>query len=205
MSARATASFPVNRRQLLVGAGASSLVGMLYPRRGLAATGGVLRVRSYSDLQILDPAFPLSAPEIDIMGCIYSRLITAAPGDEWTWMPAAVESIEQLDPLTVSFTLKDQLGFTDGYGQVTADDVKFSLERIADPANESPYSGDWATLREVEVKDTLSGVIHLNEAFAPLWTSTLPVSSGMIVSRRAVTELGGKIETSPVAQSGPIS
>lgn len=193
----------VTRRGVLVGAGAASLAGLLYPRRAFAANGGILRVRSYGDLQILDPAFTLAAPEGDIMGCIYSRLVAAAPGDEWAWMPSAVESIEQLDPLTVAFKLKDQLGFTDGYGQVTADDVKFSLERIADPANESPYSGDWATLKEVEVKDTLSGVIHLTEAFAPLWTSTLPATSGMIVSRKAVTELGGKIETKPVAQSGP--
>lgn len=109
----------------------------------------------------------------------------------------------QLDPLTVAFTLKDQLGFTDGYGQLTADDVKFSIERIADPASESPYAGDWATLKEVEVKDTLSGLIHLNAPFAPLCTSTLPSSSGIIVSRKAVTDLGGKITTKPVAQSGP--
>jgi hypothetical protein len=62
--------------------------------------------------------------------------------------------------------------------------VKFSIERIADPKNESPYAGDWATLKEVEIKDKLSGLIHLKEAFAPLWTSTLPTPSGTILSSK---------------------
>ena len=50
--------------------------------------------------------------------------------------------------------------------------------------------------------DELSGRIHLSEAFAPLWTSTLPTSTCSILSRRAVEELGGRIGTEPVAQSG---
>jgi peptide/nickel transport system substrate-binding protein len=193
----------ISRRGLLVGTGAVSLASLLFPKVGWSAPGGILRVRSYADLQVLDPAFRLAAPEDDIMACIFAQMVTAKPGDEWAWMPGAVDSIEQLDPLTIAFKLKDQLGFTDGYGQVTADDVKFSIERFADPAMESPYAGDWATLKEVEVKDTLSGLIHLKEAFAPLWNSTLPTAASMIVSRKAVTELGGKIATAPVAMSGP--
>jgi peptide/nickel transport system substrate-binding protein len=191
------------RRGVLVGAGAVSLASLLYPRAGLAQSGGILRVRSYGDLQVLDPAFRLAAPEDDIMACIYAQMVTVKPGDAWEWMPSAVDSIEQLDPVTIAFKLKDKLGFTDGYGQVTADDVKFSIERFADPAMESPYAGDWATLKEVEVKDTLSGLIHLTAPFAPLWTSTLPTAASMIVSRKAVMELGGKIATKPVAMSGP--
>lgn len=193
----------VSRRGVLVGAGAVSLSTLLYPQIGRSASGGILRARSYSDLQVLDPAFRLAAPEDDIMACIYAQMVTARPGEDWAWMPGAVDSIEQLDPLTIAFKLKDQLGFTDGYGQVTADDVKFSIERFADPAMESPYSGDWATLKEVEVKDTLSGLIHLKEAFAPLWNSTLPTAASMILSRKALADVGGKITTKPVAMSGP--
>jgi peptide/nickel transport system substrate-binding protein len=85
---------------------------------------------------------------------------------------------------------------------MTADDVKFSIERVANPENESPYAGDWASLAEVEVIDELSGRIHLSEAFAPLWTSTLPTTTCSILSRRAMEELGGPMTTEPVAQSG---
>lgn len=168
----------------------------------LSQDGTVLTVRSYSDLQILDPAFRLSAPEGDIIRAIFAGLVVNAPGDEWSWNPHAVETIEQLDQTTIAFKLRDSIGFTDGFGQMTADDVKFSIERVADPANESPYAGDWAALKEVEVKDTLSGIIHLKNAFAPLWSSTLPTSTCAILSRAALEQLGGKLATEPVAQSG---
>ena len=41
-------------------------------------------------------------------------MVVVEPGDEWTWKAVAVESIEQLDNLTVAFKLRDNIGFTDG-------------------------------------------------------------------------------------------
>jgi peptide/nickel transport system substrate-binding protein len=57
---------------------------------------------------------------------------------------------------------------------MTAEDVKFSYERMADPAQQSEYADDMAQLDHVEVTDKYSGVIVLKEPFAPLWTSSLP-------------------------------
>ena len=151
----------VSRRTLLATAATAGAATMLSPRLAWSQDGKILKVRSYSDLQILDPAYRLSAPEGDIMRAIYAGLVSNEPGDSWDWKSVAVESIEQLDPMTIAFKLRDKIGFTDGFGQMTAEDVKFSIERVADPANESPYAGDWAALKEVEVKDTLSGIIHL--------------------------------------------
>ena len=75
-----------------------------------------------------------------------------------------------------------------------------SFERIADPANESPYAGDWAELKEVEVKDKLSGLIHLKNKFVPLWTTTLPTPASCILSRKAVGELVGNLRAVGIAQ-----
>lgn len=191
------------RRGVLGSAAAFGFASMANPRIAFSQDGKILKVRSYSDLQVMDPAFRLAAPEDDVMTAIYAHLVNRVPGTEWDWMPGAAESIEQLDDKTISFVLRDKLGFTDGFGQVTAEDVKFSIERIADPAMESPYKDDWAVLREVEVKDTLSGLIHLNEPFAPLWNSTLPTASSAIMSKKAVEEVGGKFEMKIPAQSGP--
>lgn len=191
-----------SRRSFLASVGAFGAATTAAPRMALSQDGEILTVRSYSDLQILDPAFRLSLPEDDIIRSIFAPLVIPEASDTWSWKPIAVQSIEQLDDLTVAFTLKENIGFTDGFGQMTAEDVKFSIERIADPANESPYAGDWAALKEVEVKDTLSGLIHLNNAFVPLWTTTLPTPASCILSKRAMEELGDKITTQPVAQSG---
>lgn len=194
--------FGVNRRSFLAGTAAFGAASAAFPNMAISQDGSILTVRSYSDLQVLDPAFRLSLPEDDIIRSIFAPLVIPQAGDTWGWKPIAVDTIEQLDEMTVSFKLKENMGFTDGFGEVTADDVKFSIERIADPANESPYAGDWAALKEVEVTGKLTGLIHLNNKFVPLWTTTLPTPASCIVSRKAVEELGGKIGSEPVAQSG---
>ncbi|MCB2095662.1 MAG: peptide ABC transporter substrate-binding protein [Rhodobacteraceae bacterium] len=193
----------LTRRSLLASAGAFGAASTLSPRMAWSQDGKILKIRSYSDIQILDPSFRLSTPEGDIMTAIFAGLANYTNGDEWNWRPVAVETLEQLDDLTIAFKLRDKIGFTDGFGQMTAEDVKFSIERVADPANESPYAGDWDALKEVEVKDTLSGIIHLKNKFVPLWSTTLPTATCCILSKAAVEKEGGKLGTKPVAQSGP--
>ncbi len=197
-----TQSNHLSRRSFLATTGAFGVAAATVPNVSISADGSVLTLRSYSDLQILDPAYRLSLPEDDIIRSIFAPLVVPMAGDIWDWKAIAAESIEQLDDVTVAFKLRDNIGFTDGYGQMTAEDVKFSIERIADPAMDSPYAGDWAALKEVEVKDKLSGLIHLNSQFVPLWTTTLPTPASCILSKRAMEELGDKITTQPVAQSG---
>ena len=71
------------------------------------------------------------------------------PGESWGWERDAALSIEQVDPTHIRFQLRPGLGWTGGFGEVTAEDVKFSYERIANPAMKSPYRGDWAKLDRV--------------------------------------------------------
>ena len=63
--------------------------------------------------------------------------------------------------------------------------------------------GDWAPhLQEVRVDGTYEGTIILKEPFSPLLTTTLPVPSGWIVSKKAVEERGEEFATSPIG-TGP--
>src|SRR5690606_26480798 len=96
-----------SRRTVLAGAGALSLASLIYPTRRSQAAGSILKVRSYADIQILDPCYRLAAPEGDITSVIFAGLVVATSGDSWGWKPMAVETIEQLDPLTVAFKLRD--------------------------------------------------------------------------------------------------
>jgi len=137
------------------------------------------------------------------MKCILPGLVSVKAGDEWGWELDCAEKINQVDPTHVEFTLREGLTWSGGFGPVTADDVKYSYERVADPKMESPYADDWHALDHVEVKDERSGVIVLKQPFAPLWFTTLLFGSGRIVSRKAVESVGGKYETKPPAQCGP--
>jgi peptide/nickel transport system substrate-binding protein len=193
----------LDRRSFLLMTTALGAGALSWPWRARAQDGRALRIRSYSDLQVLDPLNRLAQPEGDIMDAIFSNLIKAKPGETWEWQLDAAETIEEVDERHIDFTIKKGIQFTGGFGELTAEDVKFSFERIADPKNESPYKDDWAALDRVEVKDPYTGTIVLREPFAPLWTISLVRGSGCIMSKKALEQAGGRFTTEPPAMSGP--
>jgi peptide/nickel transport system substrate-binding protein len=195
----------VSRRAFLTGTAAAGLT--LTAPRGRpaeAADPKVLRIRSYYNFETLDPAFRLSAPEGDIIDTVLLGLVGLKPGETWGWERDAALSIEQADPTHVRFQLRPGIGWTGGFGEVTAEDVKFSYERIANPALKSPYRGDWAKLDRVQVTGTHTGVITLKEPFIPLWTTTLPTTSSALVCKKAVERMDGqRFAMDPGATCGP--
>jgi peptide/nickel transport system substrate-binding protein len=82
--------------------------------------------------------------------------------------------------------------FQKGYGEMTAEDVKFSFERIIEPKAKSPEKGSWGQLDHVEVIDKYTVKLVLKDRMAQLFTSTLPLNAGMVVSKKAVEEMGKK-------------
>jgi peptide/nickel transport system substrate-binding protein len=117
------------------------------------------------------------------------------------WRPWAAETIEWLDDTRLAFTLREGLTWTGGFGPVTAADVKYSFERIA--GSDSAWSYQFEKLKEVEVIDDRSGIIHLTEAFAPFIVIALPYYGGHIVCQAAVEAAGGSYTTENPAQCGP--
>jgi len=192
----------LDRRSFLMMTTALGLGVGVRPWPAVAQDRTSLRIRSYSDLQVLDPLNRLAQPEGDIMDAIFSNLVKAKPGEVWDWQLDAAEAIEQVDERHIAFTLRQGIQFTGGFGELTAEDVKYSFERIAEPANESPYRDDWAVLDRVEVEGPYAGTIVLKEPFAPLWTISLVRGSGSILSKKAMEQVGGKFTTEPPAGSG---
>lgn len=197
---------PITRRSILKSAAAMGAASAL-PSVAWSAEGKVLKARTYADIKVLDPAHFLGVVDEEIMGPIYNKLINyksgGKPGGAWDWQLEAAASIEQVDPTHIKFVLKPGIMFDNGFGEMTADDVKFSFERIVDPATESTMAPDWGPLGKVEVMDAYTGVIAFDEPFPPVWNITLPYSSGNIVSRKAVEAAGGRIGTEPPCVSGP--
>ncbi|MDA8000385.1 MAG: ABC transporter substrate-binding protein [Alphaproteobacteria bacterium] len=200
------AKMPVPRRRFLQGAGAvAATTALAAPgSRAFAQSGSGFRMRSYSDLRTYDPSFSAGVPDGELQNLVFVSLIGYKPGRVWEWKLDGAAEMEQTDPTHIRFALRDDIGFGDGFGAVTAEDVKFSFERVADPALESNNAPDWEQLDEVQVTGERTGVIALKKAFPPLWLTTLTNYTGIIVSKRAVEALDGKrMATEPVAQSGP--
>ena len=162
----------------------------------------ILKVRDYSPVESFDPAISPNVPDEYVNHAIYNKLISYKPGKTWGWQLEAAESIEQTDPTHISFTLKKGIQFTNGYGEMTAEDVKFSLERHLDPKLKSQLKGDIGSFSHVEVTGSHSGVIVLEEAFAPFWMTGLAYMAGNIISKKATLEKGGTF-TTPPCSSGP--
>jgi peptide/nickel transport system substrate-binding protein len=195
----------LSRRQFLQVSAAAGLAAAAPLRTAAeAADTKSLRVRAYTNFETLDPAFRLGAPEGDIMDAIFLGLVTVSPGTTWGWEKDAALSIEQADPTHIRFQLRPGIPWSQGFGELSAEDVKYSYERIANPAMKSPYRGDWAKLERVEVTGRHAGVIVLKEPFLPLWSSTLPQSSSVIVCKKAVEKMDGQRFTmDPGPSCGP--
>ena len=161
-----------------------------------------VKVRDYSDLKNIDPAFSGGMFDESIQGLIYSKLIQLKPGT-WDYVLDAAESIEQTTPTTIDFKLKEGIMFTNGFGEMTAEDVKYSFERIVDPDVKSTNSPDWGPLKEVVVNSKYEGTIVFNEPYPPAWTIALPYIVGNIVSKKAWESVDEKESTTPPSVSGP--
>jgi len=191
----------VSRRQFLQ-ASALGAAALTMPTVVWADGKKILKVRDYSPVESFDPAIHSGVPEEGVNHAIYNKLISYKPGREWEWQLEAAESIEQTDPTHIRFKLKKGIRFTNGYGEMTAEDVKFSLERHLDPKLKSQLKGDLGTFSHVEVTDSHSGVIVLKEPFAPIWMTGLAYMAGNIISQKATQEKGGTF-TTPPCSSGP--
>ena len=196
----------LSRRNFLKLSAMTSAVALspaLWPRISRAGEKTILKVRDYGDITCLDPGVASNLYDETVNGTIYNKLIQYKPGGKWGWQLDAAEHIEQVDPTHIKFKLKKGIKFTNDFGEMKAEDVKYSFERIADPAFESPVQGDWKPLDHVKVTGDYTGVIVLNEPFQALWMTTLPYMAGNIISKKAVESVGGKFAKEPPACSGP--
>ncbi|MEX2648838.1 MAG: ABC transporter substrate-binding protein [Alphaproteobacteria bacterium] len=182
------AMLSVSRRAAL---GALALAG-LGPRVSLSADGRVLRVRTDLDPQSLDPGWMIGGlAETTLQHACLGTLAVYTPGETWGWRASDfVEHLEQVDDLRIDFRLRPGIQWSNGNGELSAEDVQYSIERLANPANQAPWAGKWAVLDHVEVHDALAGSIVLKEPFAPIWLTTIPHATASFVCKRAIEERG---------------
>jgi peptide/nickel transport system substrate-binding protein len=167
-----------------------------------AGAENVLRIRTSGDLSNADPAFIPASVDTYVAELVGEGLVHYKTG-AWEYDNVLADSIKtSADGLRIEFKLREGVMFHGEYGELTAEDVKFSYERFLDEKLNAAYKGDWEALDKVEVTGKYSGAIVLKRPFAPLWVSTLPVTSGVIVSKKAVEKLGDQYATNPVG-TGP--
>jgi ABC-type transport system substrate-binding protein/ABC-type dipeptide/oligopeptide/nickel transport system permease subunit len=144
---------------LALAAIALALVGFASPNRvrpPLAAAhaseapqrGGWLRVATSVNVRTLDPALAYDEAAIAIQGLLFGRLVSW--NDRGEIAPDLAESLEaSSDAKTYTFTLRHGVHFHDG-GELTAEDVKRSLERMLHPRTPSPAATSYFMIAGAE-------------------------------------------------------
>jgi peptide/nickel transport system substrate-binding protein len=138
-----------------------------------AAPPQVLRVGLDGEPTHLDP----TAPSEDLVEYtssqpIFDALLEYSYDGKMTVVGNLAESWEWVDPQTFKFTLRKGVKFHNGKELTTAD-VKYTFDRIKDPKTGSRIAAYLDAVKEVEVVDDSTGIIHLSYPFAPLETYVL--------------------------------
>lgn len=89
-----------------------------------------------------------------------------APQEDATVKPALAEKWEKVDDLTWKITLRKDATFHNGE-PVNAEAVKFSYDRMMNPAIESPHKGKLTPFKELKVLDEYTFTISTPEPYAP--------------------------------------
>jgi peptide/nickel transport system substrate-binding protein len=101
-----------------------------------------------------------------------------------------------------TFFLRKGVKFHRNYGDFTAKDVKYTIERVLNPATRSRYRATMAIVDRVEVVDDYTVRIVLKAPSASFLAGALAFRPGYIVPQRAVEELGDRFGFNPVG-TGP--
>src|SRR5687768_1932405 len=147
---------------------------------------------SAPDIGQVDPHKATTTQDKPMTGWMFNGLVRYKPGssDLATLEPDLAEKwTRSPDGLVWTFTLRKGVKFHRGFGELTADDVVFSLNRAGD-AKASSFSGDYRSFAKVEAVDPLTVRITLKEPVPSLLHLVANFHGGNIVSKKAVEQMG---------------
>jgi len=152
----------------------------------------------------LDPH--LSATTIDkaVFGWMFNGLVRFKPGtaSPETIEPDLAESWTASDDgLVWTFNLRKGVQCHHGYGELTAEDVVYSLNRAADKERSS-FSSDFGVFASVEAPDTHTVKITLKNPVPSLLGLVTNYHGGNVVCKKAAEEMGADFQKRPIG-TGP--
>jgi peptide/nickel transport system substrate-binding protein len=156
--------------------------------------GGRLTIGADADPIGLDPTTLAAFSSYDFTALLYSGLLRW--NAEMKVEPDLATGFEQQNDTTYIFKLRSGVKFHNGQA-FDAQDVKYTFDRIRDPATASPNAAIFASIKSVTVVDPLTVRFELNAPNAAFlsYMATNPI--GVIVPRGL-----GELNTKPVG-TGP--
>jgi ABC-type transport system substrate-binding protein len=172
-----------------------------------AKPGGSITVTYKDDVATLDPAIGYDWQNWSMIKSLFDGMMDYVPGTT-TLRPGLAESYAlSEDGLTYTFKLRPGVKFHNGR-EMTADDVKYSLDRVTNPATQSPGAGFFgsiagydaagdAGLSGVKVIDPLTVEITLSRPDAT-FLHVMALNFASVVPKEAVDAAGDDFGKQPV-------
>lgn len=192
----------------LMTAGAPAIAAeMLDPN---AKPGGDIVVTYKDDVATLDPAIGYDWQNWSMIKSLFDGLMDYEPGTT-NLRPGLAESYEISDEgQTFTFKLRSGVKFHNGR-EMTADDVKYSLDRVTNPETQSPGAGFFGSIKGydqmsdgsatslegVSVIDPMTVKIELSRPDAT-FLHVMALNFASIVAKEAVMEAGADFGKVPV-------
>jgi peptide/nickel transport system substrate-binding protein len=177
-----------------------------------AQTPSTLVIDTTAEAESLDPALVTQFSGNSIMNSVFDSLIER----DYTGalVPMLAESWSFPDPSTIEFKLRQGVAFQNGE-PFNAASVKFSIERLLDPALSSPLAGGWPRAFQlqptssgpatgsIEIVDDYTVRFHLAQPDATIFDA-LATSGAMLPPQYYAQNTEDVLSTKPVG-SGPFT
>ncbi len=202
----------IDRRTFLKGMGVAggAVVGFNALRPfAVGADGSVLQYGlAAADVRRLDPMGGPNSTDKTVLEHIYRGLVRPMPGEvnAERFQPDLAENWEHSSDLKAwTFKLRQGVEFHGGFGEFTADDVEFSLNRARNKKT-SIYHKFYREFDDVKALDkhTVRITLKTPQTRIALLPNLLGWQAGMIMSRKAAEKLGDKLKTHPIG-TGPFA
>jgi ABC-type transport system substrate-binding protein len=172
-----------------------------------AKAGGSITITYKDDVATLDPAIGYDWQNWSMIKSLFDGLMDYVPGST-ELRPGLAESYEiSEDGLTYTFKLRAGVKFHNGR-EMTAEDVKYSLDRVTNPETQSPGAGFFGAIAGFEAAgpEGLSGVEVVDASTVKITLSrpdatflhVMALNFASVVPKEAVDEAGADFGKKPV-------
>ncbi|MDL2402005.1 ABC transporter substrate-binding protein [Rhizobium mayense] len=194
----------ITRRTLLASVGIAAAMAHM-PRAFAAGDPKRISIRLGSrDIGSVDPAMTKTGDDETVALQIFNSLVSPPRGtldvDLDKLQPVLAKSWDiSPDRKTWTFHLRPGVKWHKGYGEVSAEDVKFSFERQMDPKLGGVHGASFKSIDSIDIVDPLTVRFNL-KATDPFFhvEALIPGFGRFIVPKKAVEELGEKFGFQPV-------
>jgi len=129
------------------------------------AYGDTIVEASIGDASLLNPVLASDSASGDINGYVYNGLVKYDKNINLIGDLAESWEVSE-DGLVITFYLRKNVNWHDGK-PFTAQDVRFTYEKLIDPNIKTPYSADYLMVEKFEILDDYTVRIRYKEPFSP--------------------------------------